>query len=192
VIVDIAFEMLLPHHDRVTTLALYHVLPANLVGSHLLPLNQLRSLYPDVASVAMRRYQGREKLLQRQIPQLGCKWSDTVSLSLTSPETLRSLAKELGLPWKPRIWVAIDPHTLDSGHSILYPSRRRTPWSPDTSQDFEPYRIENLASYQSVELTREDWAQAKSNGTPMLLFSSVPSVLYRGNIDITNLSRFEQ
>lgn len=169
--------------------ALYHLLPSTFVGETLHPLNQLRQLHPAAAAHALRRFRGREDLLERRVPPLGCARQDTVSLSVVPPQVLVALLHDLGVPWQPRTWVAVHPSSLEPARAVVYPSRRRTPFRPETDEDFAPYDPATVLEYQTTALTREDWQQAQQKGTGVLLFSSVPSVLYQGAINITHAPR---
>lgn len=47
---------------------IYHLVPSNLAGSILYPLNRLKETFPEVAVTHVKKYEGREGLLNRRIP----------------------------------------------------------------------------------------------------------------------------
>jgi hypothetical protein len=53
---------------------LYHRVPDALIGSILYPLNQLKTIYPDLYAREVSRYDSRKRVLQMRIPLLDCLW----------------------------------------------------------------------------------------------------------------------
>ena len=45
---------------------LYHRVPENLIGETLYPLNELKTLYPDVYAEHVKKYEGREEKMDRR------------------------------------------------------------------------------------------------------------------------------
>ena len=59
----------------------YHMVPEELKGEYLIPLNELKSVYPNLYGEYIQKYKDhphREKLLTRKIPKLECLWNDVV------------------------------------------------------------------------------------------------------------------
>jgi hypothetical protein len=183
------FQWLLLYHAAMSTVLLYHRLPANFKGHQLLPLNRLRELHPEIAAVHMRRYLGRELLLQRQVPPLSCSRQETVAFSLTPPDVLAAIMREVGHSWNPQVWIGLDARCLEPANAVVYPAKHRIPYSPDTDADFSPFDPKLLETYFEEILTREDYKTCLEKGTPPLLFSNVPTVLYRGTVDISEAVR---
>ena len=70
---------------------LYHLVPQRVVGSRLLPLNQLRESHPALYEAYARKYQGHEHLLKQPVPGLECLWSDVLFLTAVPPDVIRGM-----------------------------------------------------------------------------------------------------
>ena len=64
---------------------LYHRVPANMQGDFLSPLNQLKDIYPEAYAEAVKKYEGREFLMNVGIPTLDCLWNDFLFLTAVHP-----------------------------------------------------------------------------------------------------------
>src|SRR3990167_3249343 len=75
---------------------LYHVVPPNMEGSILYPLNKLKK--KDQASYAsqMQKYEGREQLLKYQVPILDCLWNDVLFLTAVHPKKMMAALRGAG------------------------------------------------------------------------------------------------
>ena len=59
----------------------YHMVPEELKGEYLIPLNELKRAYPNLYDEYIQKYKDhtqREQLLTRKIPKLECLWNDVV------------------------------------------------------------------------------------------------------------------
>ena len=59
----------------------YHMVPEELKGEYLIPLNELKRVYPNLYREYIQKYKDhtqRENLLTRKIPKLECLWNDVV------------------------------------------------------------------------------------------------------------------
>src|SRR5687767_14788723 len=100
----------------------YHLQPKNLVGSVLYPLNALRDQYPALYAQHAAKYTGRESMLERHIPILGCLWNDVLFFSPVHPQLIKSTCEEVGKTWTPTHWLEIDTalHDLNAGNTVIY------------------------------------------------------------------------
>lgn len=57
---------------------IYHIVPSNLEGTTLYPLNVLKNIYPDKYEEHRSKYEGREELMDFIIPHLNCLWNDVL------------------------------------------------------------------------------------------------------------------
>lgn len=76
---------------------LYHFRPLELQGSKLIPLNDLRHIYPNVYQNEAKKYKGREWLTKKQIPILECLWNDVLHLSPINPQVVLDCWKSQGI-----------------------------------------------------------------------------------------------
>lgn len=65
---------------------LYHFLPEDMEGDVLYPLNRLREIAPNSYSQQVKKYTGREELMELRIPHLNVLWNDVLHLSPMCPE----------------------------------------------------------------------------------------------------------
>ena len=61
--------------------AIYHLVPRELRGTLLYPLNQLKSVFPDLAAQHFTKYYDRADLPSTPIPPLQCLWNDVLMFS---------------------------------------------------------------------------------------------------------------
>lgn len=99
---------------------LYHLVPQRVVGSRLLPLNQLRQSHPALYEAYARKYQGREHLLKQPVPGLECLWSDVLFLTAVPPDVIREMHEAAGFEVPPLRWFEIDPRALDAARLYVY------------------------------------------------------------------------
>ena len=57
---------------------IYHVKRPDFSGTRLYPLNRLKDRLPGIYESAVKKYEGREWLMNVAIPTLGCLWNDVL------------------------------------------------------------------------------------------------------------------
>lgn len=165
----------------------YHVVPPNFIGTVLYPLNALQTPLPDIYATQVRKYRGREDLLQHQIPYLDCHWNDVLHFSPVSPQQIHDAVTAAGFEWHMRDWFAVDPVAMgfSSENTVIYTH----PMKPGSSQrvkeeDFIPFTMEALEMLVSIpQATYEYFNHAKAYDERPFLFNFVPHVMYYGAID---------
>ena len=160
---------------------LYHLAPSDLCGERLHPLNDLRHLHPDIYAAEVRKYSGREHVLERRIPLLGdCQWVDVIFLTPVSPTQQRELYRQAELPPAPsfRSFV-IDVDVLD-------PSRLAAMVWRNEGWKFVPFDAGLLVVEPEQLLPAlEYYRNCREEGTRPLRFQRLPHILYRGSIDVS-------
>src|SRR5213083_2344669 len=58
--------------------SLFHFVPQRMVGTVLYPLNTLKKREPEAWRREVAKYEGRERVLEKPIPPLGCLWNDVL------------------------------------------------------------------------------------------------------------------
>lgn len=66
----------------------YHFKPRGMTGSQLIPLNDLQNRHPAAYAEHVKKYKGREQLLQERIPILDCLWNDALHISPINPQII--------------------------------------------------------------------------------------------------------
>lgn len=170
---------------------LYHWVPDNFQGDTLIPLNELRSIYPDVYEQAVKKYAGREDILTHHIPVLNCLWNDVIHLSAVHPSKIKEALYEAGRT-KPFTleYFEIDPHLLDPEKAIVLLYKHVTAEEKQRPENYAPFDPDNLKQYSEVpEGTKVYYKQMFTEGKGPLLYHKVPHILYRGRIATTGLTK---
>jgi len=159
-------------------------------GTVLYPLNQLKEIYPDAYDEYVKKYVGREHLLETRIPILNCLWNDVLHFTAVHPETLYKNLKEAGfdadeIVSKKWFKVPIDLLEQDKTISCLY--RRDISVIPRARdfQQFDPNKMDLYATVpkETLDYYKKQW----SKGERPLFFHRVPHILFKGTIDTKNL-----
>ncbi len=74
----------------------YHGVPEQMIGHTLIPLTQMHAVNPELREKYLKKYKGREEVLQQRIPLLDCLWNEVVQLLPLHPRKVRVLQKQLG------------------------------------------------------------------------------------------------
>ena len=166
---------------------LYHRVPKNMVGNILYPLNQLKTLFPDIYEDQVKKYEGRKKLLTTEVSPLNCLWNDVLHFTAVSPQELKNNLAKADIYLDPISWFKIPVSMIDGAESIAFTYRR----DQDVLPNFKEYEIfdpKRMETYRVVpKETIEYYKQKNTEGVRPLLFHLVPHVLYRGNIDTDGL-----
>ncbi len=166
----------------------YHGIAANFVGDAIIPLSQMATANPELYAEYRRKYEGRESVVERQIPLLDCGWADVVQLLPLHPSKLFNLQLELGLIEEipDYNYFEIDSSNLDAAQAAVF--FKTAPGDENTKVEW--LRDVNIDDLQSIpEATRAYYASMRGTGEPVFNYQFVPHVLYRGQIDITNANR---
>lgn len=165
---------------------LYHLAPKELVGSTLLPLSQLRSEHRPLYERYARKYEGREDLLDDEVPGLDCCWQDVVFLTALRPSTIRGLHEEAGFELPELRWFQINPAMLEKDRLAIYwyrHSQRERKYAPENWQEFSVALMPELQEVPGA--TRQHYAGAASNGMRPWAFFRTPHILHKGALDVT-------
>ncbi|HEY1074819.1 MAG TPA: hypothetical protein VGE59_03940 [Patescibacteria group bacterium] len=175
---------------------LYHMVPKDLVGDILYPLNKLKLLDPELYDKKTKKYQGREYQLELKVPPLNCLWNDVLHLSPIHPQEVVDTLKACGDtgPYTHRCYQ-IDPYFLDKELTTVFlyskPKERRPRFEvpADDFIDYDPNKIEQYAHYS--QLTKDYFCRMYADGKYPLLYHFVPHILYKGTINVSNLPIIE-
>jgi len=170
---------------------LYHRVPRNLIGTTLFPLNMLKDLYPEVYHNAVKKYEGREIIMEDVIPLLNCKWNDVIHLSPIHPQELEDAFVALGRQGlKGREFFCVDAMSLNPQNTVVYLYQNETRAEKFMEGNFIPFDPLELTTMSHLpEGTKKYYAEAFSQGEDPLLWYRAPHILYRGTIDTESLQR---
>lgn len=166
------------------------MVPKDMRGKVLYPLNQLKTVYPDLYKSYVGKYSGREKLIDRVIPTLNCLWNDVLHFSAVPPEVVREALREAGAESKSSFFQ-IDSTTLDWNRMVVYlysKNRIHGDLSVD-SDEWEAFDTKNIDCYNNLNQdTKEYYREKVLLGERPLLFHRVPHILFRGSMNVEHLS----
>lgn len=162
----------------------YHGAPEQMVGHELIPLNQMRDTHPELYALRRAKYEGREEILERQIPLLNCLWNDVVQFLPLYPAKVFNLQVELGLiPEVPSYkFFEIDPGLFDSEETVIF-----FKYAPgEENVEVKWLKDVDLAAIQEIPKATVDYYKTLV-GTGELPFNYqfIPHILHRGIIDVS-------
>ncbi|MBE9064770.1 hypothetical protein [cf. Phormidesmis sp. LEGE 11477] len=170
---------------------LYHLVPKNLTGSVLYPLNTLKQKFPSQYAEHAKKYAGREILTRQLIPPLDCLWNDVLHFSPVHPTLIRAGLLTAGFELRPMQWFEADPIALafnpNNTTIYLHPPKDRLDFTK-MADDFQPFDYELLEDFSGLPAaTLAYYRESKEENRFPLLFHRVPHVLYRGSLSIQSL-----
>lgn len=167
---------------------LYHMVPKDQQGTVLEPLNQLKESRPDLYAEKVKKYEGREHVMERTIPILDCLWNDVLHLSPIPPSDLKTALLEAGMENKEFNFYQIDSRSLAPDKTVVYMHRSTDKLMQPDDSEFVRFSSELLEDIKHVpRISKEYFREKYSAGEKPLLFLGIPHILYRGTLDTTNL-----
>lgn len=168
---------------------LYHWIPKNLQGDYLYPLNELKEKLPEVYAQHVKKYTGREYVMDWHVPKLNCRWNDVLHLTAVHPQTLKDALIEAGSSFDYDIgYFQIDPTTLDPKNTVVYMYIHEPINGESYPDEFIPFDPSNLEQYTAIpQITKDYYKKSFSEGRIPLSFPWVPHIFYKGSICIKDL-----
>lgn len=171
------------------------MVPKNLTGDTLYPLNKLKIYFPDIYQTQVQKYLGREKLMQYQLPLLNCLWNDVLHFSPIHPSQIRNAFLNAGLNWQPRQWFIVNSQNsiFLQSQAIIFvnnPPLETPQWGEFkfTATDFIPFSDERLNSLTTIPIATVNYLKlAKQIGEQPFIFRHVSHILYKGSINVCDL-----
>ena len=163
-----------------------YLLPRTSVrGDEIIPLSQMRTRFPDLYELNIRKYAGRPDRMNQPVEPLHCTWSDVIFLSPVPPASLfAALRAREGRPVKP--WV-LDAGRLDPSRTVIRLMRhgRDGHYSdPADEHDYLPFTTAGLRAVSRVTVAAIERLESLKPGDPWLPWVDVPHVLHRGAIPV--------
>jgi hypothetical protein len=177
----------------------YHLCPDDFRGTRLLPLNALRDAYPDVHARERPKWDGRESVLDWQVPHVGAPWGDTVNFAALDPARLVEARRRLGVPFSrllERKVVRIPAERIAGLPAAVYDSRTHwlnsrpgqdVPATPP-EDEFTPYSLDTYEELTEVPQRHLDYlTEQRDAGQLALGFVFIRHVIVAGPVDISGL-----
>lgn len=167
---------------------LYHMVPENMEGTMLHPLNRLKDSAPHLYLAHAEKYQDRSHIMEKFIPTLECAWSDVLHFTAVHPAEIKKALTEAGLQPAEMKFYQIDPRLLDPEQTTIYLYRDASTGTDISEQDFTGFNPNDLDSHASLpNHTKDYYKRMASEGKRPLTFIGVPHILHKGSIDISDL-----
>ncbi|MDI9325261.1 MAG: hypothetical protein QM526_00525 [Alphaproteobacteria bacterium] len=167
---------------------LYHRVPENMVGTHLFPLNSMRESHPDIFSLHVEKYKGREQNMEDVIPTLKCKWNDVIHFSPINPIEIKQALVDAGFVWNIMSFYQIDPYVLDPEKTTIYLYNHKNIDDDLDIKYFSNYNPNEIVCIQKLpERTKKYYKETYKKNEKTLVNAWVPHILYKGSIDVSNL-----
>ena len=163
---------------------LYHGVPEPMFGNELVPLNQMPPEMAEIHALHLKKYEGREEILERRIPLLDCLWNDVVQFLPFHPKKIFELQKKLGIIHKipPYKFYEIDIEKFDPTKTVIF--FKTAPGEENTEVKW--LKDVDFASIQEIpKATVEHYKTLVGTGELPWNYQFVPHVVHMGNVDIS-------
>jgi len=162
----------------------YHLVPEQMHGNTLFPLNRLREVAPAVAAIACQKYEGREVLLKTRIPPLDCLWNDVLMFCPVHPRHIMQTFREEGYNLRPRRWFEVPLSRFEPACTAVFFSKIR-PYG-DFAMPDDAFAMLSDVDFESLthfpDALRQHIGQARAENRRPFMFVGVPHILYRGTL----------
>lgn len=167
----------------------FHLVPQQLQGNTLYPLNRLQEIAPDIARQIAKKYAGRESVRERYIPPLDCLWNDVLMFCPVHPSQIMQTFREEGFDLKARRWFKIPLSRLELQNAAVYFSRNQAFGDHSIDgNDFVSLAQSNFDSLTRLpEALRKHIQIARSENRSPFMFVGVPHILYKGALQIEGI-----
>ena len=164
---------------------IYHGVPDDMRGTHLIPLSGMRRQDPKLAAEYAKKYDGRrKKVMERRIPLLDCRWDDVVQLLPLHPQKVFALQKELGLITEiyPYRFYKINVADLDPDKTAVFFKTAAGEDNVETKwlKDVDLHSLQDLP-----EATRAYYETLMGTGELPFNYQFIPHIVYKGELDIS-------
>jgi hypothetical protein len=161
---------------------LYHRVPPKMFGNIIYPLNELKEIYPRSYHFKTMKYKGREYLLTKRIPFFDCVWNDVVFLLAANPAEVIKNIESAGLQfgtWKKFFKIPIENFDLSS--MITWREYK------GKYENFSRFDITNMNQYATIPQYQIKYWKHMKGRRNYLAYPYMTHLLYKGQIDITNI-----
>lgn len=163
---------------------LFHCVTAPSIDGWLHPLNVLKEKHPDLYQQHVRKYKGREYVLEKRIPVFDCLWNDVLFLSAVSPYELVQALREAGGSPPPLRYYLVPDRAIEFDKCLIYLYEHEDHEDPSQYVRYQPELITRYAGLP--QRTLEYYRETIAKGGRPLLYRHVPHFLYRGSIWVGN------
>ncbi|MFE8700805.1 group-specific protein [Cytobacillus sp. FJAT-54145] len=173
----------------------YHMVPSQMKGDKLIPLNSMEESYPELYEKYTEKYfdhPERPKLLKKQIPQLDCLWNDVVHFLPLHPHYVYQAITALEIKTKEKqSFLKIPIDKLNNNQNAIYLYSQEKYKGPAAPIEEDEIRLLDIKDYRELtELpssTFEYYKEKSRKGNKFGLFPYIPHVLSLGEVEVSNV-----
>lgn len=145
----------------------------------LFPLSELEYEIPSLYKKEIKKYKGREKILNKKIQLLKCNWKDVLFFSAINPVLIFTALDLIGLLDKnvPKI-LRFPISDLKDNNYCSYQEEEKVEFKKINKSS---YKEDDKIPLQTIKYFVDC---LKTNEDP-LIFSGIKHILYKGSLDIT-------
>jgi hypothetical protein len=189
----------------------YHLAPENMQGTKLIPLNDLKDVYPETYIEESCKYEGRETIMERQVTLLNCLWNDVIHMTAVHPGDIKILMSESGLMKSAREvkkYFVIPLSKLDKENLAVYlmaeESFDHSEIIREETKDlmrqtfskyesFEMFDSGKIETYKKINILTKKYYKMVGAGDRkrFMIYQFVPHILYKGEIETVGLEVLE-
>lgn len=166
---------------------LYHMVPSDMQGTVLHPLNYFKETNPALYLAKAKKYENRKHVMEQIIPTLECLWNDFLQFTPINPvELINALIEAGGSPGEMKFYQ-IDPDLLDPKQTTIC-FYERSSEDQKCYKYFSEYDPEKLAKHTVLSQNAKDYYKdIFRKGEKPLMFAWVTHILYKDSIDTSDL-----
>ncbi|QKS73342.1 group-specific protein [Paenalkalicoccus suaedae] len=173
----------------------YHMVPKNMLGEQLIPLNELKTIDESLYHQYTKKYlnhQERKKLLTRQIPKMNCLWNDVIHFLPLHPSHVYAAIKDVGIPTKNDvIFYKIPISNLKLNKNAIFHYSKETYRGPAAEMSMDEIELLDLMRYEELSAIPNDtvdyYIEEFKKGTQFGLFPFIPHILSLGRVNVSNV-----
>lgn len=177
---------------------IYHFKRQNMLGNKLIPLNKLKDIYPDAYKEHVKKYEGREKVLEKRVPILDCLWNDVLHFSPINPQLILDVYHREDLVPENRKGEVFDVYkipiqSLPEKLTVCFQSYNFDfdKFDPDLNK-FWKFNTDDYKELKEVpEKQIEVWLNDKKAGRGLFWFSHIMHILSKTEVDVTDCEFFQ-
>lgn len=164
------------------------MVPQDMRGTTLHPLNELKTIHPDLFASQAGKYEGRSHIMEQFIPTLEAAWNDVLHFTAIHPAELKKALVEAGVGPREMKFYQVDPALLDPAKTTIYLYSDKSGSEKMAPENFAEYDPQGLDVHAILpETTKQYYKDQVAKGGKPLLFIGVPHILHKGSIDVSNL-----
>ncbi len=173
----------------------YHMVPSEMKGDKLIPLNSLKNTYAQLYEKYTEKYfdhPERPRLLRKQVPKLNCLWNDVLHFLPLHPHFVYKALTSLEIKTKDKqFFYKIPIEKLKNNKNVIYlysQERYRGPADPIDENEIELLAIEDYKELTGLPSATVEYYKSESRkGNRFGLFPYIPHVLSIGDVEINDV-----